>query len=209
MIYDKNIAHKVAEYLLEIKAIEMNPKELFTWSSGIESPIYCDNRKTLAFPSIRTYIKNSFKTLVNEVFEDIDAISGVATAGIAHGALLAEALQLPFSYVRSKPKEHGRRNQIEGSVLKDEKVVLVEDLFSTGGSSINAVNALRSVEVNVVGVIAIFNYGFKKVDEEFKKINCPFYSLSNFQACIDILKKKNIYSDDEISFMMEWSRTMG
>jgi orotate phosphoribosyltransferase len=144
MIYNKEIALKVAEYLLEIKAIKLNPKDLFTWASGIQSPIYCDNRLSLAYPEVRSYIKNAFAALLLEKFKDVDVVAGVATAGIPHGALLADALDLPFCYVRSKAKEHGTKSMIEGKLNSGDRVLVVEDLFSTGGSTLKAIEASAS-----------------------------------------------------------------
>ena len=204
MIYDKEIAVKVAEYLLEIKAIRLNPKELFTWASGKKSPIYCDNRVSLAYPEARTFIKESFARLVKAKFQDVDMIAGVATAGISHGALLADALGLPFCYVRSKAKEHGTKSLIEGKLSAGDKVVVVEDLFSTGGSAIKAIHSLKGESAEILGAVAIFNYGFPKVDEAFKEINTTFYTLSNFESLLQLLTKSDDYSKEDIQFMMEW-----
>ena len=208
MIYRKDIALKVAEYLLEIKAIKLNPQDLFTWASGIQSPIYCDNRVSLAYPEVRSYIRNSFAELVKAKFEKIDLIAGVATAGIAHGALLADALGLPFCYVRSKPKEHGTQSLIEGKLNEGDKVVVVEDLFSTGGSTVKAIHALREEGAHIQGAVAIFNYGFDKVDTAFERAETPFYTLSNFESLLSLLEKDTRYTADQLSAMKSWYEHM-
>ncbi len=208
MIYRKDIALKVAEYLLEIKAIKLNPQDLFTWASGIQSPIYCDNRVSLAYPEVRSYIRNSFAELVKAKFEEIDLIAGVATAGIAHGALLADALGLPFCYVRSKPKEHGTQSLIEGKLNEGDKVVVVEDLFSTGGSTVKAIHALREEGAHIQGAVAIFNYGFDKVDKAFARVETPFYTLSNFESLLSLLEKDTRYTADQLSAMKSWYEHM-
>ena len=153
-------AHKVAEFLLQIKAIKLQPEQPFTWASGWKSPIYCDNRKTLSYPQIRTYIRQQYVNVINEQFGKPDVIAGVATGGIAQGALIAQDMGLPFVYVRSEAKKHGLTNMVEGVVEKDQSVVVIEDLISTGGSSIKAVDALREKGCNVKGMVAIFTYGF-------------------------------------------------
>ena len=204
MIYKKEIALKVADYLLEIKAIKLNPQDLFTWASGKQSPIYCDNRVSLAFPEVRTYIKNSFAALVKDKFKKVDMIAGVATAGISHGALLADILDLPFCYVRSKAKEHGTKSLIEGKLERGDRVVVVEDLFSTGGSAIKAIHSLREEGAEVLGALAIFNYGFPKVDEAFAEIKVPFYTLSNFENLLSLLEKSDRFSKEDLDFMKDW-----
>ena len=156
----ESFADEVSGLLLEIGAIKLSPEKPFTWSSGWKSPIYCDNRLALSYPEKRTYIKHALVNAVKESFPDAESIAGVATAGIAQGALVSEALELPFLYVRPKPKDHGMQNLIEGKIVKDQKVVLVEDLISTGGSSIKAAEALRDAGFNVIGMVAIFTYGF-------------------------------------------------
>lgn len=208
MIYTKEIALKVAEYLLEIKAIKLNPSNLFTWASGIQSPIYCDNRVSLAYPEVRSYIKNSFAAVLKDKFKDVDVIAGVATAGIAHGALLADVLDLPFCYVRSKAKEHGTQSLIEGKLEAGDRVVVVEDLFSTGGSTVKAIHALKSEKAEILGAVAIFNYGFDKVDKAFAEIDTPFYTLSNFESLLSLLKDDDNYSNEDLSFMEKWYTEM-
>lgn len=208
MIYTAQIANKVAEYLLEIKAIRLNPTNLFTWASGIQSPIYCDNRISLAYPEVRSFIKNSFAAVVEAKFKNIDVIAGVATAGIAHGALLADTLHLPFCYVRSSAKSHGTQSLIEGKIKKGDSVVVVEDLFSTGGSTIKAIKALQNEGADVQGAVAIFNYGFNKVDNAFAEIGVPFYTLSNFENLLVLLQKSKQYTTQELSFMEQWYKGM-
>jgi orotate phosphoribosyltransferase len=204
MIYNKEIALKVADYLLEIKAIRLNPQDLFTWASGKQSPIYCDNRVSLAFPEVRTYIKNSFAALVKDKFEDVDIIAGVATAGISHGALLADALGLPFCYVRSKAKEHGTKSLIEGKLITGDRVLVVEDLFSTGGSAVKAIHCLKEEGAEVLGALAIFNYGFSQVGEAFQEIDVPFATLSNFEHLLITLENSDRFSKYDLDYMKAW-----
>jgi len=199
-----NIAVELAEKLLKINAIKLSPKEPFTWASGIKSPIYCDNRITLSFPEVRNYIKTAFVEKCKD-FEGIDIIVGVATAGIPHGALLADALNLPFAYVRSKPKEHGRKNQIEGLITKRQKALVIEDLISTGGSAIKAVEVLREIEVEVLAVGAIFEYGFEIAKNNFNTNNCDYFSLSNYVTALDIAEKSNYISPAEKSILNNWN----
>lgn len=206
MVYNHQIAVKVAEFLLDIKAIQLSPENLFTWASGIQSPIYCDNRKSLSYPALRTYIKNSFQELVNDKFKEVDAISGVATAGIAHGALLADALELPFSYIRSKPKGHGLQNLIEGEIKEGSKVLVVEDLISTGMSSLKAVEALKANNIEVVGLVAIFTYGFSQSKEAFSAADCPYYTLSDFDTLLKLTEDKKIFDIKKIDFMRSWKQ---
>src|SRR5665213_1992302 len=178
------IEQQVAEFLLQIKAIKLQPNNPFTWASGWKSPIYCDNRITLSHPTIRTYIRQQLTVLIQELFGPVGCIAGVATAGIPQGVLVAQELGLPFIYVRSKPKDHGTGNLIEGDVLTGKRVVVVEDLISTGKSSLQAVEALREAGYDVGGLVAIFSYGFDVAAESFKQANCPFKTLSNYSALI-------------------------
>ena len=164
-----NISQEVATQLLEIKAIKLRPKKPFDWSSGWKSPIYCDNRLSLSYPTIRNFIKNQLTEITKKKFPDVECIAGVATAGIPQGALLADSLDLPFVYVRSKPKGHGLENMIEGKVTKRQKVVIMEDLVSTGGSSLKAAEALQAAGFNILGMVAIFTYGLEIAQENFKK----------------------------------------
>ncbi|MBK8657553.1 MAG: orotate phosphoribosyltransferase [Bacteroidetes bacterium] len=194
------MAREVAEYLLDIRAVILNPQEPFTWTSGIKSPIYCDNRKTLSFPKVRSYIKTAFSDIINEEFKDAEVIAGVATAGIPHGALVADVLNLPFVYVRDKPKGHGLENQIEGKLEKGQKVVVIEDLISTGGSSLKAVDALAQAGGQVLGLGAIFTYGFDKADKAFEEKKCSYFTLSDFPTLLSVaLKQDYIQSADEQS----------
>ncbi len=178
-----NIAAEIAKRLLQIKAIKLSPQKPFTWASGILSPIYCDNRIVLSHPEVRDFVK---KCLIEKSkdFSNFDAVAGVATAGIAHGMLLADSLGVPFAYVRSKAKGHGRQNLIEGELPKGAKVLVVEDLISTGGSSLAAVEAVREEGLEVVGVLAIFSYNFEKAIQAFEKANCPLETLSNYDVLV-------------------------
>src|ERR1700709_1623615 len=185
MFNKTDVEQQVAEFLLQIKAIKLQPDNPFTWASGWKSPIYCDNRITLSHPTVRTYIRQQLTKLIQEKFGAVGCIAGVATAGIPQGVLVAQELGLPFIYVRSKPKEHGRGNMIEGDVLTGKRVVVIEDLISTGKSSLQAVDALRDAGYDVAGLAAIFTYGFDIADENFKKANCPFITLSNYTALIN------------------------
>ncbi len=199
-----NIENKIAQNLLQIKAIKLNPQNPFTWASGMRTPIYCDNRITLSYPDIRDGIKAGFVTLANQ-FGQIDMISGVATAGIAHGALLADALKLPFSYVRSAPKGHGRQNRIEGEIQPGSKILVVEDLISTGGSSIEAVETLRSEGHEVLGVIAVFDYGFEKAKENFRKAECKYVTLSNYNVLIKEASEANYITQEDQATLASWN----
>ena len=204
MIYNNKVAREVAEYLLEIKAVVLNPSQPFTWTSGIKSPIYCDNRKTLSFPKVRTFIKSSFADIISEEFEHVEVIAGVATAGIPHGALVADILNAPFVYVRDKPKGHGLENQIEGKLEKGQKVFVIEDLISTGGSSIKAVDALREAGAEVLGLGAIFTYGFEKSVKAFEQANCKFFTLSNYEILLDKAIEENYIKPEEKSELIKW-----
>ena len=175
----KETAKTVAKKLLEINAIKLNVENPFTWASGWKSPIYCDNRLSLSYPEVRTFIKNQLASTIQENFSGAEAIAGVATAGIPQGALVADALNIPFIYVRSKPKGHGLENLIEGKVTKGQKVVVIEDLVSTGGSSLKAIEALMKSEVSVLGMVSIFTYGFPVAQENFDNAKVPLISISN------------------------------
>ncbi|RFS13515.1 orotate phosphoribosyltransferase [Emticicia sp. C21] len=201
-----NTSHKIASYLLSTKAVKLSPEQPFKWSSGWNSPIYCDNRVTLSYPEARTFIKKSLAKAIKKYFPDTELIAGVATAGIPQGALVAEALGLPFAYVRPKPKEHGMGNQIEGRIEKGQKVVVIEDLISTGGSSLKAVDALREAGIEVVGMVAIFTYGFKIADTNFAEKNVPLVTLSNYNALIDEAIKQNYISAESLESLKKWRR---
>ncbi|MBI5914229.1 MAG: orotate phosphoribosyltransferase [Bacteroidetes bacterium] len=203
-----NIASEVAKRLLQIKAIKLSPQKPFTWASGILSPIYCDNRLVLSHPEIRDFVKQCLIEKSNE-FGSFNAVAGVATAGIAHGMMLADALQLPFAYVRSKPKEHGRQNLMEGELPEKSKVLVVEDLISTGGSSLAAVEAVRASGFEVVGVLAIFSYNFEKAVNAFEKANCPLNTLSNYDILLrEALSSKYINLND-VDMLTTWRKKTG
>lgn len=194
----------ISEKLLQIKAIKLQPQNPFTWASGWKSPIYCDNRKTLSYPDIRKLIANSFAQIIKQKYKNADLIAGVATGAIAIGVLVAEVLNLPFIYVRSSSKGHGLQNQIEGEFKKGQNVVVIEDLVSTGGSSLKAVDALRSSELNVLGMLAIFTYGFKQSENNFSLNNCELTTLSNYNVLIEIALKINYISDDFLPTLKKW-----
>jgi orotate phosphoribosyltransferase len=198
------IEQKVAEFLLQIKAIKLQPNNPFTWASGWKSPIYCDNRITLSHPAIRTYIRQKLTELVQEEFGSVSVIAGVATAGIPQGALVAQELGLPFIYVRSKAKEHGTGSLIEGEFSAGQRVVVVEDLISTGKSSLQAVAALRDAGCEVAGLVGIFNYGFDAAQENFKNAKCPFFTLSNYNALIDYAQKHNFVLEEDLKLLRKW-----
>lgn len=198
------IEQKVAEFLLQIKAIKLQPNNPFTWASGWKSPIYCDNRITLSHPAIRTYIRQKLTDLVQEEFGSVSVIAGVATAGIPQGVLVAQELGLPFIYVRSKAKEHGTGSLIEGEFSPGQRVVVVEDLISTGKSSLQAVQALRDAGCEVAGLVAIFSYGFDAAEENFKNAKCPFFTLSNYSALTEYAKEHSFVSDEDLKLLRKW-----
>ena len=200
----ENISKKIADYLLQIKAIKLQPSNPFTWASGWKSPIYCDNRKTLSFPEVRTYIRDSFEYTVAKLYPDVQLIAGVATGAIAHGALVAEKMGLPFIYVRSEAKGHGLGNQIEGYFEKGQKVVVIEDLISTGGSSLNAVKALREAGCEVLGMVAIFTYGFQKASDGFASEECRLDTLSNYNVLIDCAMNSGYIGQSDIETLKKW-----
>lgn len=204
MILNNDKALKVAEFLLQIKAVKFQPNNPFVWASGWNSPIYCDNRITLSFPNIRTFIRQAYSEAVLDYFGKPDVIAGVATGGIAQGALVAQELGLPFIYIRSSAKEHGMGNQIEGHFEKGQKVVVIEDLISTGGSSIKAIEALKTAGLEVKGLIAIFTYGFKVADDNFNAANCPYVTLSNYDFMIEEALKKDYITKNDVSSLRDW-----
>lgn len=187
-------ALKIASFLLETEAVKLRPDSPFTWSSGWKSPIYCDNRVTLSFPAIRTFIKQRLSELVTEQFPEAEVIAGVATAGIAQGALVAETLGLPYIYVRPEPKSHGMGNQIEGKLHQEQKVVLIEDLISTGGSSLKAAKAVNEAGGQVIGMAAIFTYGFEQATKNFAAVGIPLVTLSNYQNLLGIALEQGYIS---------------
>lgn len=197
-------AVKTAKLLMEAKAIKLSPEKPFQWSSGWNSPIYCDNRITLSYPAIRTTIKEALAARVKEDFPQAEAIAGVATAGIAQGALIADYLHLPYAYVRPEPKKHGMGNQIEGRLEPGQKVVVIEDLISTGGSSLKVVEALRAYGVEVVGMIAIFTYGFKQADDNFTLHNVKLSVLSNYNFLIDAALEEGYITQQQVDSLGQW-----
>jgi len=197
-------AANIAEYLLEIKAVKLQPSNPFTWSSGWKSPIYCDNRITLSYAEIRNYIKRAMALEIGRQFPQCNALCGVATAGIAVGALVADEMNLPYSYCRPKPKEHGMKNQLEGRIEEGSNVVVVEDLISTGGSSIKVVDYLRSIGVNVIGMAAIFTYGFALADDNMQKANCPYFTLSSYKELLPAALRNGTIKEAELSTLNAW-----
>jgi len=204
MIYNNVIAREVAEYLLEIKAVVLKPDEPFTWASGLKSPIYCDNRKTLSYTKVRSYIKTAFADTISEEFTNCDVIAGVATAGIPHGVLVADVLNKPFVYVRDKAKAHGMENLIEGKLEKGQRVFVVEDLISTGGSSLKAVDALRAAGAEVLGLGAIFTYGFDKSVKAFKHAKCNYFTLSDYTTLLEVALKQDYIKKEETETLLKW-----
>lgn len=200
-------AAKIAEYLLQIKAIKLQPNDPFTWASGWKSPIYCDNRVSLSFPAIRSDIKNALAAKIREHYPEAEAIVGVATAGIPQGALVADVLNLPAAYVRPEPKSHGRQNQLEGDLPKGCKVVVLEDLISTGKSSLKAVEVLREMGLEVVGLAAIFTYGFPIAESNFKQANCPWFALSDYNVLIDTAVKTGYVQQEDAVKLAEWRKS--
>jgi len=194
----------VAEKLLQAGAVKLSPEKPFTWASGWKSPIYCDNRKVLSFPYIRDFIKSEMCNVIFEKFPDADALAGVATAGIAWGAMAADQLKLPFLYVRPKPKEHGMGNQIEGNYEAGQKVIVIEDLISTCKSSLQVVDVLRNAGVEVAGMVSIFNYGFDVADKAFEEKNCNYISLTNYAAMIALGMEKGIVAADLEPLLLQW-----
>ena len=195
---------KLAEYLLQIKAIQSNTQQPFTWTSGIKSPVYCDNRKLLSYPEVRTYVKNGLISLLKEYFPQTECIAGVATAGIPHGAIIADALDLPFVYVRSKPKEHGLTNTIEGDLKHGQRVLVVEDTISTGGSSLKAVEDLRAVGAEVSGMIAIYKYGFESAKQKFDDAGVVLKTLTSYDFLIRVAIENGYVSAEELETLNSW-----
>jgi orotate phosphoribosyltransferase len=202
----ENLAQQVAEKLLKIKSIKLQPSNPFTWASGWKSPIYCDNRKTLSYPELRTFIKTELANIIREKYPDVQAIAGVATGAIAQGALIAQELGLPFVYVRSSPKDHGLENLIEGDLKPGQKVVVVEDLISTGGSSIKAVDAIRKDGSEVIGMVAIFTYGFPQAKELFERHHVELSTLCDYQTIIETAVKNKYIGQHEVETLQEWRR---
>ena len=197
---------EIATHLLEIGAVSLQPQEPFTWSSGLKSPIYCDNRLTLAYPNVRSKIADGLTALIREHFSDVEAIAGTATAGIPHAAWASERLALPMCYVRNQAKGHGKGKQIEGKAEKGQKVVVIEDLISTGGSSLNAVRALKEAGCNVLGVVAIFTYGLEKGKQAFAENNVDVYTLTDYDTLIETAVELGVVTEQDIATLREWRR---
>lgn len=204
MIINETFARELAADLLDINAVILRPNDPFTWSSGWNSPIYCDNRLTLRHPSIRKKIAQQFTTFISEEFPSVEVITGTATAGIPHAAWVAEAMDKPMAYVRAKAKAHGMGNQIEGGVDKGQTTLVIEDLISTGGSAISVLEALQFVGANVEAVLSIFTYGFEKADKQFEKVNVPVYSLTDYKTLINVAIEKGIVTGDDLDQLSSW-----
>ena len=203
----KDIKNQFAKMLMDIEAIKLQPNDPFTWASGWKSPIYTDNRKTLSFPRVRSFVKLELCHTIQEMFPEAEAVAGVATGAIAQGALVAEELGLPYAYVRPKPKDHGMGNQVEGQLPKGAKVVVVEDLISTGGSSLKAVEALRQYGVEVVGMVASFTYGFPVAEEAFKEVGVKIITLSNYNAVIEEAAETGYIKEEDKAVLAEWRKS--
>lgn len=199
-----NIGKEVAQKLLEIKAVELRPDDYFTWTSGIKSPIYCDNRLTMSYPNVRKLIAKGLTELIKENFKEVEVIAGTATAGIPHAAWISDLLDLPMIYVRDAKKKHGKTNQIEGKIEKGQKVVVVEDLISTGLSSINVVKALEEEGCEVLGVVAIYSYQINKAKEAFKEANVKYFTLTNYDLLIEEAKEQGYIEENSISELVAW-----
>jgi len=204
MFNKREIEQKIAKFLLQIKAIKLQPDNPFTWASGWKSPIYCDNRITLSHPSIRTYIRQKLTELVQEEYGSVSLIAGVATAGIPQGVLVAQELGLPFVYVRSAPKEHGTKNMIEGEFFEGQRVVVIEDLISTGKSSIQAIETLRESKCEVAGLVSIFSYGLEIADQNFKNAKCRVSSLSNYDALVEYAADNSLVGPEDLKLLYQW-----
>jgi orotate phosphoribosyltransferase len=197
-------ALQTARKLLQVQAVQLNPQQPFTWASGWKSPIYCDNRKILSYPYVRDYIKSELCNAVFETYPAAEAVAGVATAGIAWGAMVADQLKLPFLYVRPKPKEHGLGNQIEGNVEKDQKVVVIEDLISTGKSSLQVVNVLQKAGVAVLGMVSIFSYGFPDAETAFEQAGIPFSALTTYTSLVQVAKETGTVPAAIEEVLLKW-----
>ena len=194
----------IAEKLLQVKAVQLNVATPYTWASGWKSPIYCDNRRVLSFPYARDFIKSELCSVIFERFPDVDALAGVATAGIAWGAMAADQLKLPYMYVRPKPKEHGMGNQIEGAFEKGQEVLVIEDLVSTGKSSLQVCEVLQQAGLKVVGMVSIFNYGFEQAASAFKSAGIPLYSLTNYEVLIQLAVENGTVNENQLNNLLKW-----
>ncbi len=206
MVISNDVSLNVSEFLLQIKAIKLQPNNPFTWASGIKSPIYCDNRKILSYPKIRTFIRQEMVKVLEDNFGRPDVIAGVATGGIALGALVAQELGLPFIYVRSKQKEHGLSNQIEGHAEKGQSVIVVEDLISTGKSSLNAVEALRDFGCSIKGMVSIFSYGLQESKDNFKEAKCPLVTLAHYDTMLTKAVETNYITPQDLKLLRDWKK---
>jgi orotate phosphoribosyltransferase len=202
------ISKDIAKALLEVKAVFLRPDDMFTWASGIKSPIYCDNRITLSYPKIRNLIKDSFVKMIQTKFPAVEYVAGVATAGIPHAALIADALNLPLVYVRGANKDHGRENLIEGDLPKGAKVVVIEDLISTGSSVINAIHSLQAASADVLGLLAIFDYRLAKSIKNFSALDLPYYSLSGYDELIEVALDKGYIEEKDLEFLKTWRNSL-
>lgn len=200
----KTVARQLAEKLLAINALKIQPANPFTWASGWNSPIYTDNRRTLSYPSVRTYIKTELSRVILEQFPEVEAVAGVATGAIAQGALVADVLNVPFAYIRSTPKDHGLENLIEGDLKAGQKVIIIEDLVSTGKSSLKAVEAVRAAGCEVIGMVALFSYGFPVAEENFEKAGVRLVTLSNYNAILEAALQTKYISEDDLETLHNW-----
>ena len=204
MVLDKKVAEQTVNYLTQINAIKLNTKKPFTWTSGIKSPIYCDNRLILSFPNVRKFVADKMTEIVENKYGKDLCIAGVATGAIAIGAMIAERLNLPYAYVRPEPKEHGLKNQIEGNIKNGSNVVVIEDLISTGKSSLNAINALKSEGYNVMGMLSIFSYNFQFANKKFEDENISINSLSDYNSLVNLIQSEGTLDSNEISRLKKW-----
>jgi orotate phosphoribosyltransferase len=204
MLYNPDVARQIADFLLEIKAVLLRPSEPFTWASGWRSPIYCDNRVILSYPHIRTFLKTKWADAIKEVFPGAQALAGVATAGIAHAALIADEMNLPMAYVRPKPKEHGTGKSIEGRLETGQKTIVIEDLISTGKSSMQAVQSLLDEGIIVQGITGIFSYGFAEAEDLFSSKNLPLYTLCNYEILLEQAQKRGYVKAEQLPTLQEW-----
>ena len=204
MVLDKKVAEQTVNYLTQINAIKLNTKKPFTWTSGIKSPIYCDNRLILSFPNVRKFIADKMTEIVENKYGKDICVAGVATGAIAIGAMIAERLNLPYAYVRPEPKEHGLKNQIEGNIKKGSNIVVIEDLISTGKSSLNAINALKSEGYNVMGMLSIFSYNFQFANKKFEDENISINSLSDYNSLVNLIQSEGTLDSNEISRLKKW-----
>jgi len=204
MVLDKKVAEQTVNYLTQINAIKLNTKKPFTWTSGIKSPIYCDNRLILSFPNVRKFVADKMTEIVENKYGKDICVAGVATGAIAIGAMIAERLNLPYAYVRPEPKEHGLKNQIEGNIKNGSNVVVIEDLISTGKSSLNAINALKSEGYNVMGMLSIFSYNFQFANKKFEDENISINSLSDYNSLVNLIQSEGTLDSNEISRLKKW-----